>query len=235
MTVPPVAAIVTDIEGTTTPIAFVHRVLFPFARTHLTVFVATNRTDPAVAAALAETERLMPGKAPLDTLLKWMDEDTKVGPLKTIQGLIWRNGYRNGELASELYPDVAPVLRAWHAAGLRLAVYSSGSVEAQKLLFGHVPEGDLTPMFTSFFDTATGGKKDAPSYRAIAASLGTAPGAVLFLSDVEAELDAATVAGLRTCQLVRPADGTAASTRHPTAASFTDVSRLFSLERTAQG
>lgn len=226
---PPIATIVTDIEGTTTPIAFVHRVLFPFARARLTVFVATNRDDPAVAAALAETQRLVPGKAPLDTLLGWMGEDAKVTPLKTIQGLIWREGYRAGELNSDIYPDVAPALRAWHEAGFRLAVYSSGSVEGQELLFGHAPEGDLTPLFSGFFDTRIGGKKEADSYRAITAALGASESATLFLSDAEAELDAAAVAGLATCQLVRAADGTDASARHANAETFGEVSHLFAL------
>ncbi len=220
------ACVLTDIEGTTTPIAFVHRVLFPFARTRMAGFVATHRDEPEVAAALAEAERLAPGRAPLDALLGWMGEDAKVTPLKTIQGLIWGEGYRAGELQAELYPDVAPALRQWHADGVRLAVYSSGSVEAQRLIFGHVPEGDLTPLFAGFFDTRTGGKRDAESYGAIARALGAAPEALLFLSDAEAELDAAAAAGLATCQLVRPADGTVASARHVIAADFTAVTAL---------
>ncbi|MBV9654570.1 MAG: acireductone synthase [Acetobacteraceae bacterium] len=223
------AGILTDIEGTTTPIAFVHRTLFPFARTRMAAFIATHRTEPEVAAALAETEKLAPGRAPLDTLLGWMDQDAKVMPLKALQGLIWRDGYAAGELQSELYPDVAPALRRWHAGGLRLAVYSSGSVGAQRLLFGHAPEGDLTPLFAGFFDTATGAKREAASYGAIARALDLGPGTLLFLSDVEAELDAAMAAGLATCQLVRPADGTVASSRHQTAADFAAVSNRFGL------
>jgi enolase-phosphatase E1 len=223
------ACVLTDIEGTTTPIAFVHRVLFPFARARMAVFVATHRGEPEVAAALEATERLAPGRAPLDALLGWMDNDAKVTPLKTIQGLIWRDGYRAGELLSELYPDVAPALRLWHADGVQLAVYSSGSTEAQRLLFGHVPEGDLTPLFSGFFDTQTGGKREAGSYGAVARSLGVLPDAMLFLSDSEAELDAAAAAGLATCQLLRPADGAAASSRHSTAADFTAVTGLFAL------
>ncbi len=223
------SCIVTDLEGTTTPIAFVHQILFPYARTHLTVFIATHRDEAEVAAALAETERLAPGRAPLDALLGWMEEDAKVTPLKTIQGLIWRDGYQAGALQTELYPDVVPALRHWHGEGVRLAVYSSGSVGAQRLLLGHAPEGDLTGLFAEFFDTATGGKREAASYASIARRLGVAPDAVLFLSDAEAELDAAASSGLVTCQIVRPADRTLPSSRHETAPDFTAVTDRFGL------
>ncbi len=224
-----IAAVVTDIEGTTTPIAFVHRVLFPYARARLPGYLAEHADDPEVAAALAEVRRLAPASAPLETLLHWMDRDEKATPLKTLQGLIWHDGYTSGALRSELYPDVAPALRRWQTAGLRLAVYSSGSAAAQRMLFAHTPHGDLTACFTAFFDTRIGAKRDPASYAAIAAVLHLPPGELLFLSDIEAELDAAHDSGWRTCQLVREADGTIASTRHQVAADLAAAGRLAGL------
>jgi enolase-phosphatase E1 len=224
-----IAAVVTDIEGTTTPIAFVHRVLFPYARARLADFLATRADDPAVAAAVTETRRLAPDAAPLDTLLSWMDADVKVTPLKALQGLIWHDGYASGALRSELYPDVAPALRRWAGGGVRLAVYSSGSAAAQRLLFGHTPAGDLTGWFNGFFDTNTGPKRAPESYATIAAALHLPAAEMLFLSDIEAELDAAATSGWQTCQLVRAEDGTRPSDRHPTAPDFDAAGRLFGL------
>jgi enolase-phosphatase E1 len=223
------AAVLTDIEGTTTPIAFVHRTLFPFARARLPEFLATHAANGAVTAIVNEVRAMEPGRPPLDTLLGWMDADAKVTPLKELQGLIWREGYAAGTLHAEIYPDVADCLRAWHGAGVVLAVYSSGSVEAQRQLFAHTRTGDLTGLFGGFFDTRIGAKREADSYRAIAAELALPGEAILFLSDVEAELDAAQAAGLRTCQLVRVEDGTVASLRHRVAADFIEVAAAFGL------
>jgi enolase-phosphatase E1 len=225
----PVAAIVTDIEGTTSPIAFVHRTLFPFAAAELDGFLDARGDEPEVAAVLTETAALAPGEAPRAVLRRWMAQDAKVTPLKTLQGLIWAAGFSDGRLRGELYADVAPSLRAWRTAGLRLFVYSSGSVGAQKLLFGHSASGDLTPLFEGFFDTRIGAKREAASYRAIAAGLGLPPREILFLSDVAAELDAAAEAGLSTCQLLRPEDGTLAGGTHAEAADFREVAGLFGL------
>jgi enolase-phosphatase E1 len=222
-------AVLTDIEGTTTPIAFVHRTLFPFARARLPGFLETHAANAAVATLVREVRALAPDRPPLRALLDWMDADAKVTPLKELQGLIWREGYANGTLRAEIYPDVAGCLTAWHAAGVRLAVYSSGSVEAQKQLFAHTEAGDLTGLFGSFFDTRIGAKREADSYRAIAAELALPAGAILFLSDVEAELDAAEASGLRTCQLVRAEDGTMASSRHQVATDFGAVASAFGL------
>jgi len=216
-------AVLTDIEGTTTPIAFVHEVLFPYARTRLPAFLDARSSDPLVAALLAEVAAAEPG-APVETLLGWMDRDVKATPLKTLQGLIWREGYESGALLGRLYPDVAPVLRAWSAAGLTLFVYSSGSEEAQRLLFGCSTDGDLSSLFDGFFDTRIGPKREAASYRRICEAVRLDPADILFLSDVEAELDAAAAAGLATCQLVRPDDRTIASDRHPRAADFAAIS-----------
>lgn len=225
----PPACILTDIEGTTTAIAFVKDTLFPFAEAELDAFLDAHEHDPAVAAILAEVRAIAPQQDPRSVLRLWMGEDAKVTPLKSLQGLIWQAGYLDGRLKGHLWPDVAPCLRAWARAGLRLAVYSSGSVGAQKLLFGHSAAGDLTPMFTGFFDTKVGGKRDPASYATIAAGLHVPPGEVLFLSDVVEELDAAQAAGLRTCQLVRAGDGTLPAGRHAEAADFPAVARQFGL------
>ena len=220
------AAILLDIEGTTTPIAFVRDVLFPFARARLPALLRDRGTDPAVAAELAEIDALAPGQDKLAVLLGWMDADAKATPLKALQGLLWREGYADGTLHGALYPDVAPALRAWHGAGKRLFVYSSGSVEAQRLLFRHSSSGDLSGLFDGYFDTRVGAKREAGSYAAIAATLGLPAGAILFLSDVAAELDAARSAGLSTCQVVRAEDHTLASAHHPVAADLAEVAAL---------
>jgi enolase-phosphatase E1 len=221
------AAILTDIEGTTTPIHFVHTVLFPYARARLPQFCAQPH------AALDEVVKLNPGRPALETLLDWMDADAKVTPLKTIQGLIWAEGYGSGALVGEFYADVPPALRRWSKAGLRLYVYYSGSEASQKLIFGHSREGDLTPLFQGFFDTRVGPKREAVSYQAICRGANVAVAECLFLSDIEAELDAAAAAGLQTCQLVRPQDATEASRRHPNAADFDAVAEIFKLPRRA--
>jgi enolase-phosphatase E1 len=213
-----ISALITDIEGTTTPIAFVHRVLFPYARARMAEFCASGH------AALADVP-----EPKLETLLGWMDRDEKITALKNIQGILWEEGYRSGALTAEVYEDVPPALRRWARAGVRLYVYSSGSVPAQKLLFGHTPAGDLTSLFQSYFDTRVGPKRERASYDAIAKGIGLPGAEMLFLSDVEAELDAAAEAGLQTCQLVRAQDGTIPGTRHAIAADFTEVAQKFGL------
>ena len=212
-------AIVTDIEGTTTPIAYVKEVLFPYARSRLAAYVEANPDD----ADVLEAARLAPDGNALAALLGWMDADAKVTPLKSLQGRLWKAGYVAGDLKGELYADVAPALRRWHAAGTRLAVYSSGSVEAQRLLFGHSSEGDLAGLFDQFFDTQIGGKRERASYVAVAEAFSVPAGDCLFLSDIEAELDAAAGAGMQVCQLVRPNDRTEASARYPVAADFSAI------------
>ncbi len=227
--VTPPRAILTDIEGTTTPIAFVRDTLFPFAYARMADFLATHAGEPRVASVLDETRALAPGHRPLDALRAWMDADAKVTPLKTLQGMIWEAGYADGTLTGALYPDVAPALRAWHAAGVTLAVYSSGSIAAQRLLFGRSVAGDLASLFAGFFDTTIGGKREAGSYAGIARVLDVPPAELLFLSDIEAELDAAASSGLRTTQMVRAADGTAPAARHLQAADFAEATALHRL------
>lgn len=219
-------AIVTDIEGTTSSIEFVHRTLFPYARRRLQAYLRAHAGESAIeeirALVAAEEGRTQDGDALAQTLARWIDEDRKATPLKTLQGMIWAEGYAAGELKGHVYPDTPAALRRWHAQGLKLYVYSSGSVDAQKLIFGHTEYGDLTPLFSGYFDTRVGGKREARSYRAILEQTGHAAGDVLFLSDVGEELDAAREAGLQTLQLIRDEKATPFAA-HPQAADFSGI------------
>jgi enolase-phosphatase E1 len=221
-----VKAILLDIEGTTTSIDFVHDTLFPYARERLRKYLKAHGHEPAVRKELAEVahlenRELTPDEA-AEVLEKWIDEDRKVTPLKALQGMIWRKGYESGELKGHVYPDTPDHLRRWHQRGLKLYVYSSGSVEAQKLIFGHTEHGDLTPLFSGYFDTRVGGKREAQSYKTILRDTGFSPGEMLFLSDVGEELDAARQAGLKTGQLVRD-EKARPSITHPQAKNFSEV------------
>ena len=222
-----IKAVLTDIEGTTSSLSFVHDVLFPYARAALPQFVFDRRSDPEVVEILAAV-RAEAGTPHADDaavvaqLRAWIDADKKITPLKALQGLIWARGYAKGELRGHVYADVAAALRAWHGRGLKLAVYSSGSVLAQRLLFEHTDYGDLTPLFGAFFDTTTGPKREPVSYRKIADALATPPATILFLSDIEAELDAARAAGMHTQWLVRGATS-APNAAHPQVGSFSEI------------
>jgi len=203
-----IKAVVTDIEGTTSSLSFVKDVLFPYARAHLATFVRDHAQDAGVALQLDAVRReaddpSMSQDTVIDQLIAWINQDRKITPLKALQGMIWENGYRNGDFQGHIYADAEQALHDWQARGLALYVYSSGSVQAQKLLFAHTGSGDLTPLFDGYFDTTVGGKQDTGSYRAIAATIGVAPAEILFLSDIRAELDAAAAAGCRTVWLVR--------------------------------
>ena len=212
-----IKAVVTDIEGTTSALSFVKDVLFPYARARLAAFVRDRTTDPAVRAQLDAVRALAADTATDDdairTLLRWSDEDRKLTPLKALQGMIWEEGYRQGAFVPQLYGDVLPVLTQWRTHGIRLGIYSSGSEQAQRLLFAHTNVGDVTSLFEHFFDTTVGEKKTSSSYRKISDQIGLPPPDILFLSDAELELDAAASIGFRTAHIVRP--GTDASTRHP--------------------
>ena len=220
-------AILLDIEGTTTSIQFVHKVLFPYAREALPKFVREHSEEPAIREILqqARTAAALPEssvEAIIDQLVKWIDEDQKVPALKTLQGHIWKSGYENADFTGHVYEDTPVYLRAWKDAGIDLYVYSSGSVQAQKLLFGHSDAGDLCPLFSGYFDTKTGHKREEASYRAIAESVGLPAQDILFLSDITEELSAAAAAGMQTTQLVRDEDTRAGDT-HPVARDFSDV------------
>lgn len=220
-----IRAIVTDIEGTTSSISFVRDVLFPYARKRLPAFVETHGDQPEVQhwlheaaseAGLVEASR----QEIIELLLAWIDADRKSTALKALQGMIWKDGYAAGDYRAHMYPEVAARLRQWRADGLRLYVYSSGSVPAQQLFFRHSVAGDLTPLLAGYFDTETGPKREAASYQRIAEAIGEQPAHILFLSDVEEELDAARAAGMRTGWLVRPPQRLPVDPRHPAYADF---------------
>ncbi|WP_031437323.1 acireductone synthase [Methylobacter tundripaludum] len=202
-----IKAIVTDIEGTTSSILFVKDVLFPYARANLADYVRNHADDPQVKPLLEdvckEAGSELSTEQIITHLIQWLDEDKKVTPLKSLQGLIWEAGYRQGDFKGHLYPDAAVNLKAWKTEGLDLYIYSSGSVYAQKLLFAHTEYGDLTPLFSGYFDTHIGGKKEQQSYDNIAGQLAIPPNQLLFLSDIKEELDAAKAAGFETIWLTR--------------------------------
>jgi len=201
-----ISAIVTDIEGTTSSISFVADVLFPYARARLGSYCAAHPEQ--VAPILAEVEAIEPGD-PIETMTRWIDEDRKITPLKTLQGMIWDAGFKGGAFKGHVYPDAVAALQRWHAAGLKLYVFSSGSVAAQKLIFGFSEAGDLMPLFSGYFDTTTGPKREAVAYTRIADAIGLLAGEILFLSDVLAETDAAKAAGMQALLIDReggPAD-----------------------------
>ncbi|WP_049621439.1 acireductone synthase [Frateuria defendens] len=221
-------AIVTDIEGTTSSISFVKDVLFPYARKRLPAFVETHADTPEVQhwlheaakeAGLVEASR----QEVIALLQRWIDEDRKSTALKALQGMIWKEGYEAGDYRAHVYPEVSARLHAWRADGLHLYVYSSGSVQAQKLFFRYSEAGDLTPLFAGYFDTGTGPKRERVSYERIAEAIGERPEHVLFLSDVVEELDAARAAGLRTGWLLRPPLAVPEAPRHPAWADFDAV------------
>lgn len=178
-----VRAILLDVEGTTTPIAFVLDVLFPYARRHLRQYVDE--------AAAAHFESLM-------------DRNSKSTDLKDLQGRIWEEGFRRGELVSDVFADVPAAFAQWRARGVQLGIFSSGSVLAQQLIFRHAAAGDLTKYLSWYFDTTTGAKTDVESYRRIAARMAIPPESIIFISDVTGELDAARAAGMQTRLAVRP-------------------------------
>lgn len=220
-----IRAIVTDIEGTTSSISFVRDVLFPYARKRLPAFVETHGDRPevqhwlhqaAVEAGLVEASR----QDIVELLLQWIDQDRKSTALKALQGMIWKDGYAAGDYRAHLYPEVAARLRNWRADGLRLYVYSSGSVPAQQLFFRHSEAGDLTPLFAGYFDTETGPKREAESYRRIAAAIDEQPRHILFLSDIVEELDAAQAAGFHTGWLIREPLAWPVEPHHPAYRDF---------------
>jgi len=220
--------VLTDIEGTTSRIDFVHKVLFPYARARLPDYVRRHHAAAPVQQALAAVSaELAEPTASLDqqiaALLRWTDEDRKITPLKSIQGMIWAEGYAHGDFTAHVYVDAYDALRRWHVQGHRLNVYSSGSIAAQKLFFRYSVFGDLTPLFDAYFDTTSGGKREADSYRRIASEIGRPAGEIVFLSDIEAELDAAREAGLHTVQLVRPDAPPESRGDHKCVASMRDI------------
>jgi enolase-phosphatase E1 len=227
-----------DIEGTTTPIAYVHEVLFSYARQHLPAYLERRRQTPEVpeAARLRRPEPpadLAGGEPPpplsgaegdLAPYALWlMDRDRKSPGLKRLQGHVWEEGYQAGTLRGQVYDDVPGAITRWRAAGIEVAIYSSGSALAQRRLFESVPDGDLTPHLRGFFDTAVGAKRDPASYASIAQATARRPGQLLFVSDVAAELDAARTAGCRTALCVRPGNAPQDPGGHPVVRTFDEI------------
>jgi len=215
-----------DIEGTTCPVSFVAEELFPYARAALPDYLARHGEEADVAALVTavdadwqanrhpEAQALRHGHAVTDAqpmaervvpYLQWLiDHDIKLTALKDLQGRIWAHGYGDGSITAPLFADVAEALRRWHQQGLVLAVYSSGSVPAQQLLYRHSRDGDLSPLFSHWFDTRVGAKQEVSSYTAIAAAMQVRPEQVLFISDVLGELEAAHRAGMAVVLSDRP-------------------------------
>lgn len=221
-----IKAIVTDVEGTTSDIDFVHQCLFPYARERIPQFIADHAEDAELrqylAMVVAETDLQAGDLAGIaERLQHWIDEDLKHTALKAVQGMIWREGFEQEVFKAHVFPDAVHYLRRWHAAGLALYVYSSGSVAAQRLYFKHSAAGDLSDLFSGHYDTTSGAKRAAESYQKIAVDIGLKPAELLFLSDTEAELDAAKAAGWHTVQVVR--EGALPSDRHLQVSDFGGV------------
>ena len=232
-----VKVILTDIEGTTSSISFVKDVLFPYAAEHLPEYVRGHLNDDAVKTALQQTAELAEAdgqtinsddtKALIAKLLQWIAEDRKATPLKSLQGLIWKTGYENGDYKAHMYPDAIEYLKTWDLMALPIYVYSSGSIKAQQLFFKYSEGGDLLGLFSGHFDTTSGGKKEAQSYRNILSKLqnnhtGLQAENVLFLSDIKEELDAAREAGMQTVWLLRDSE-IPANAEHKAVKSFAEI------------
>jgi enolase-phosphatase E1 len=231
--------ILLDVEGTTSSISFVYDVLFPFARRHIGDFLAARAGDMSVRALAAALEAEVAGGVPaapadLDdptavtrvtlAALALMDRDAKVTSLKELQGMIWKGGFDSGELVAHVFDDVPPALAHWSDSGLDVRIYSSGSIDAQRLFFGHTAAGDLTPHLRGHYDTTTGPKREAASYRTIAADMQLEPREILFVSDVGAELDAAREAGMATALAIRPGNrDPGGRLEHEPLASFAEI------------
>ena len=219
-------AIVTDIEGTTSSLSFVKDVLFPYSRARMADFVREHANEPTVTRWLDEARQMagagLGNEELVARFVRWIDEDKKITSLKALQGMIWEDGYRKNDFKGHIYDDAVRHLKKWNQAGIRLYVFSSGSVQAQKLLFAHTEYGDLTPLFSGYFDTTIGNKRETGSYRKIAEFIASAPADILFLSDIKEELDAARASGMRTLWLVRdgPLDPKAA---HPQIRNFDQI------------
>jgi len=238
-----IRAILLDIEGTTTPIDFVYKTLFPYARRRVKDFLCEHASEQGVRADIEalraqrdadDAANLDPpawtAQSPEEELASatayalWlMDRDSKCTALKSLQGKIWQEGYKRGELRGELYPDVQPALERWSHQGKAIAIFSSGSILAQKLLFGSTRSGDLTRYFRAHFDTTIGPKNSPESYVKIAQALAIEPRSILFISDVAKELDAAGLAGMRTALSVRPGTRGAAGSSYRAIHSFDEI------------
>jgi enolase-phosphatase E1 len=225
-----------DIEGTTTSIAFAKDVLFPLAHREMETFIHKHWNSESITNELLAVKQEIVASDPrrkiedvtpeevIQILREWILADKKVTPLKSIQGKIWKKSFEEGEIRGHVYPDVRKNFEKWTSAGIRIAIFSSGSVEAQKLLFRYSEAGDLTPFVSAYFDTTIGTKREPSSYRTIANALSAAPEEILFLSDVVEELAAAANAGMVSVQVVRESSSTPVSrSDYPTIVSFDEL------------
>jgi len=223
-----IKVILTDIEGTTSSISFVKDVLFPYARKHMGEFIHRHAMEPSVLRELEAVRqhcgRTMNTEEIIQQLTQWIDEDKKITPLKSLQGMIWKDGYSRGDFTGHIYEDAVRNLKKWKGSGFKLYIFSSGSVQAQKLLFAHTDYGDLTPLFSGYFDTTIGNKREAVAYQKIAEAIGAPAGDILFLSDTPEELDAAHGVGMRTLLLARDSNQKHLTTTHRQTITFDEIS-----------
>lgn len=223
-----IKAVLTDIEGTTTPISFVKDVLFPFSYEKVESFLKENWDSPEVREILYSIEQIEGMSLSFEEVVRilkgWIKEDRKITPLKQLQGLIWEEGYKSGDIKAYIYPDAYDRLKQWWDKGIRLCVYSSGSVKAQKLLFSHTNYGDITYLFSDYFDTTVGSKLDKTSYEKISNQLNLPPEEILFLSDNPDEIIAGASAGMKVIRLVRDGDTEfIEGFEYPQVSSFWDI------------
>ena len=232
------SVVLLDIEGTTTPVDFVYKTLFPFARNHAEAFLRQHSTNDDIRAIVTKLRQenaedlhnglpapvIPPGEDDLQAVVAYVhwliDIDRKSTPLKSLQGMIWEAGYRSGELQSEIYADVPRAFQKWQEQGTAIAIFSSGSVLAQKLLFAYTSADNLTAYIKAYFDTNIGAKKEAASYQRIAEELQRQAAEILFISDVTTELDAAKAAGMQTLLSIRPGNAPQPASTHTTIHSF---------------
>ncbi|OYW75501.1 MAG: acireductone synthase [Verrucomicrobia bacterium 12-59-8] len=217
--------ILLDIEGTVSPLAFVHEVMFPYARQRAGAYLTTH-WGTAVMAQLAHDAGAPAFASPYEAeaaVYLLMEADAKVTGLKQLQGMIWEEGFRNGELRSTLFEDVPLALADWFRLGREIRIYSSGSIHAQKLFFAHTESGNLNPHFSGYYDTTTGSKRETGSYTAIAADCGLPAEQILFVSDLVEELNAARTAGMFTALTLRPGNKPVPPHDHPAITTFSDI------------
>ena len=216
-------ALLFDIEGTTTDIKFVHKVLFPYAKEKMKSFLETTNSSEVtrVIEKIKENYNVQDKNEVLDLLITWIKEDKKITELKELQGILWEKGYKNQDYKAHLYPEVKACFKNWKDAGLKLYIYSSGSAKAQKLLFSYSELGDLTPLLSGYFDTHMGAKQEAQSYKNILKEININADEVTFFSDIEAELDAASEVGIKTFHLNR--DGLYNTSKHRLVNNFNEV------------
>jgi enolase-phosphatase E1 len=240
---PEIRVILLDIEGTTTPIEFVHRTLFSYARQNLSAFLQKSFGEPEVRTCVADLKaqhaldrkaaqnppewRSDTQKPEIEAAVQYgiwlMDRDSKIGPLKALQGMIWQEGYRSGMLRGQIFPDVPAAFDRWRQQGKDISIYSSGSTLAQEMLFRTTEFGDLAAKIKAFFDTRVGAKSNTESYKKIASVAGQPENQFLFFSDTIAELDAARSAGMQTALVVRSSKADVSSTKHAAIKSFDEL------------